>query len=50
MVLVKNSLGTNLKTILKYDGEVKTVVIKIQQKALIGSMRVHKSALAIKAC
>ena len=47
--LVTNSLVKNLKTLLQHD-KVTKVIMKIQQKALIGSMRVLKSALSMREC
>ena len=46
--LVTNSLVTNLKTLLSNEAEVERTAAKMQQKALIGSMRILKSALSMR--
>ena len=46
--LITDSLTSYLKVLLEDAKEVKTVVMKLQKKALIGSMRVLKSALSKK--
>ena len=45
--LITNSLVKNMKKILEQE-EVDAIVTNIQLKALIGSMRVLKSALSMK--
>ena len=47
--LVTNSLKTNLKILLCRDSEVEQAIVKMQRKALVGSMRVLKSALSMRA-
>ena len=47
--LVTDSLAKNLKIIINCDNDVTQVITKIQRKALIGSMRVLKSALSMRA-
>ena len=46
--LVTNSLVTNLKTLLSNEADVERTAAKMQQKALIGSMRILKSALSMR--
>ena len=46
--LVTNSLTTNLKTLIEQDNKVERAIAKMQKKALVGSMRVLKSALSMK--
>ena len=46
--LVTNSLTTNLKTLIEQDNKVELAIAKMQRKALVGSMRVLKSALSMK--
>ena len=47
--LVTNSLVKNLRTLgFNNDGELTELVRKLQTKALVGSMRIVKSAMALK--
>ena len=47
--LVTNSLVQNLRTLgFNNDGEMTELVRKLQTKALVGSMRIVKSAMALK--
>ena len=47
--LVTNSLVKNLRTLgFNNDGEMTELVRKLQTKALVGSMRIVKSAMALK--
>ena len=47
--LVTNSLVQNLRTVgFNNDGEMTELVRKLQTKALVGSMRIVKSAMALK--
>ena len=47
--LVTNSLVTNLKKLLNTDADAEKTAARMQQKALIGSMRILKSALSLRA-
>ena len=46
--LVTNSLVKNLQTLGFNDGEMTELVRKMQTKALVGSMRIVKSAMSLK--
>ena len=48
MGLVTDSLVKHIKKALDDETNVEAIVTKVQQKALIGSMRVLKSALSMK--
>ena len=46
--LVTDSLTMNLKKLIERDGEVEQAIGRMQRKALVGSMRVLKSALSMR--